>query len=68
VVASWPTTGPIPGGSASLSPSGNSWSFTFGPYYIPGSSYAVPITITAYDAAGNQSSTVVSVTVSYLLI
>lgn len=68
VTATWAAFGPNPGGSASLSPSGNSWSFVFGPAASAGATYQVPITITARDAAGNQSSTVVQVTLQYLLV
>lgn len=62
VSASWT------GGSAALSPSGNSWSFPFSEATIGFKDTVYTITLTAVDALGNASSTAVNVTVRYCLI
>jgi hypothetical protein len=68
VTASW--TDPIGNLNVAMSGAGNTYTITFGPYaagdWDPSGSdqsHLVTITITAGDAAGNKSSTTVSVTV-----
>ena len=66
VTASW--SDPLGSHSQAMSASGNSYSFTFGPY-APDTwpfdplDHTVSITVTARDGSGNQSSTTANVTV-----
>lgn len=62
VTASWS------GGSASLNPSGNTWSFSFAEDTIGFADTTYTITLTATDSSGNAASTAVAVTVEYCLI